>query len=62
MNESVSDITSDLVDLTDVDLVQFQATLSELGRGDSALAHSLHRVLREAQQPHSTIAGFQSTL
>jgi FXSXX-COOH protein len=62
VNEFVSEITSDLVDLTDVDLAQFQAALSETGRGNSALALSLRRVMREARNPASAIAGFQSTL
>ncbi len=62
MNEPPADLTSDLVDLTDVDLGHFQAALSEIGRGDSALAHSLRRLLQETQNPRSAIAGFTSTL
>jgi FXSXX-COOH protein len=62
VNEAVSDITSDMVDLTEVDLSQLQATLAEHRRGDSALAHSLRRVWQDAQHSDSAIAGFQSTL
>lgn len=62
VNESRSEITSDLIDLTAVDLGQIQAMISELPDDDSALAHSLRRIMHEAETPARAIAGFSSSM
>ncbi|MCK9900376.1 FXSXX-COOH protein [Parafrankia colletiae] len=65
MNESPSEIVTDLVDLTEVDFEQLSSIPShQTGETspDSALAHALQRILREAKNPASAIAGFQSSI
>jgi FXSXX-COOH protein len=51
-----------LVDLTSADFEQLATALSERGRGDSVLAYSLRRVLREARNPTNPIAGFRAAV
>ncbi|WP_106240742.1 FxSxx-COOH cyclophane-containing RiPP peptide [Allonocardiopsis opalescens] len=59
MTAQVSDdqpISSDLVDLGGIGL-------AELGRlDDSALAHAIRRVLSDADNSSSTVAGFNSSI
>ncbi|MDT3444366.1 MULTISPECIES: FxSxx-COOH cyclophane-containing RiPP peptide [unclassified Pseudofrankia] len=65
MNESPPEIVTDLVDLTKVDFERLSSTISEQAgesAPDSALAHSLRRILQEARDPASAIAGFKSSI
>jgi FXSXX-COOH protein len=56
MGDDDLDIESSLIDLSRVDL----ATLTTLN--DSALAHSLRRILLAAENPDEAIAEFQQSI
>jgi FXSXX-COOH protein len=65
VNESPPEITTSLVDLTKVDLEAVRSMLIEQGGesvSNSPLACSLRRILREAEDPASAIAGFESSV
>jgi FXSXX-COOH protein len=59
MNHDESEVVSDMVDLTDVDV----SRISELHRdSDSALARAVRQLLADAKHPGETLAGFQASL
>jgi FXSXX-COOH protein len=53
MDQSAADLQSELPDLT-------RLALADLATSDDVLAHSLRRVLAEADTAEDAIAGFQS--
>jgi FXSXX-COOH protein len=55
MDESADDLRSELPDLT-------RLAFSDLFTSDNVLAHSVRRVLAEAEAAEDAIAGFQSSI